>query len=91
MPSPGYVQLNISVPEKIKDELKRLCNDAGVSLSQAIQDFTNACVAENRLITTHYRYPAPIKDEMTDLHENISEMKQAIASLTKEVATIKKQ
>ena len=90
MPSPNYVQLNISIPREVRDDLKRLCNDAGVSLAQAITDFRDACLAENRLITTNYKYPEPLKKDVRELHDGLTEMKRELARLTKEVAESKK-
>ena len=90
MPSPNYVQLNISIPREVRDDLKRFCNDAGVSLAQAITDFRDACLAENRLITTNYKYPDPLKKEVSELRDGLTEMKRELASLTDEVEALKK-
>ncbi len=89
MPSPNYVQLNISIPREVRDDLKRLCNEAGVSLAQAITDFRDACLAENRLITTNYKYPEPLKKDVSSLRDSLTEMKRDIARLTEEMAEIK--
>ncbi len=50
MPSPGRVQLNLSVEPEIKESLRKHCEAAGVSFAQAITEYVKACDREGRLI-----------------------------------------
>ena len=50
MPSPGRVQLNLSVEPEIKESLRKHCEAAGVSFAQAITEYVKACDLEGRLL-----------------------------------------
>ncbi len=50
MPSPGRVQLNLSVEPEIKESLRKHCEAAGVSFAQAITEYVKACDREGRLL-----------------------------------------
>lgn len=50
MPSPGKVQLNLSVDPDIRDSLKTLCDQSNVSLAQAITDFVKASASVGKLL-----------------------------------------
>ncbi len=52
MRTEAMTQLNLSIPISAKHELKRLCDESGVSLSRAIQDYIAASSKAGRLITT---------------------------------------
>ena len=64
MSSPGYVQMNLAVPAESKREFKRLCSEAGVSLSQAIQNYIDASRINGKLLATEVSMPYGLYQKM---------------------------
>ena len=52
MPSPGRVQLNLSVEPEIKEILRNYCDQSNLSFAQAITEYALACKSADKLIFT---------------------------------------
>ena len=52
MPSPGRVQLNLSVEPEIKEILRNYCDKSNLSFAQAITEYAIACKEAGKLIFT---------------------------------------
>ena len=52
MPSPGRVQLNLSVEPEIKEILRNYCDKSNLSFAQAITEYAVACEKAGKLIFT---------------------------------------
>lgn len=63
MPSPGRVQLNLSIEPEIKQSLQKHCEATGLSFAQAITEYVQACDRQGGLIRT---IPSPSYEEIDD-------------------------
>lgn len=83
------IQMNLNVEESVRDELQRLCakietvDGRPISLATAVSKWVESSVKTGYLLGVADLTTTAPKDDL-------AEMKEAIATLTQEVAEIKK-
>lgn len=103
MPSPGRVQLNLSVEPEIKEAFKDLCERENISLAAAIQDFMKRCIDSGNLPTSDSpstQLAIPFTDReiktlktlaVSSVKEELEEIGDAISSLESENASLREE
>ena len=77
MPSPGRVQLNLSIEPEIKQSLQKHCEATGLSFAQAITEYVQACDRQGGLIRT---IPDTIPDVDLDRFVTKEQLDEALSS-----------